>query len=88
MEYYKSAPEVAVLVLNNGGYEYFDSEKELNDSLSVRTKLEGALSRSSVNFLKDASVTIYEDTGFKGRNYTYSSTAENLPFEKSFFMGY
>ena len=52
MEYYKSAPEVAVLVLNNGGYEYFDSEKELNDSLSVRTKLEGALSRSSVNFLK------------------------------------
>lgn len=83
MEYYKSAPEVAVLVLNNGGYEYFDSEKELNDSLSVRTKLEGALSRSSVNFLKDASVTIYEDTGFKGRNYTYSSTAENLPFEKS-----
>ena len=43
MEYYKSAPEVAVLVLNNGGYEYFDSEKELNDSLSVRTKLEGLI---------------------------------------------
>lgn len=83
MDHYRFASNVAVLALNDGLYEYFDSEEELNDSLSVRMKLKNSLSRSSVNVLKDASVTIYEDTGFGGRNYTYSSTAENLPFEKA-----